>query len=70
MVFKQIVRRSEIVRLSPVDRFISVIPSIQSIYIAVQKFRVIIIKIGTVSQAGCEEEISHCLSSLLSPSHN
>ena len=41
---------------SPVDRFISVIPSIQSISIAVQKFRVIIIKIGPVSQT-----ISHCL---------
>ena len=58
MVFKQVVRRSELVRLSPVDRFISVIPSIQSISIAVQKFRVIIIKIGTVSQAGWEEDIS------------
>ena len=63
MVFKQVVRRSEIVRLSPVDRFISVsIPSIQSISIAVQKFRVIIIKIGTVTQQGGraerEEDIS------------
>ena len=41
---------------SAVDRFISVIPSIQSISIAVQKFRVIIIKIGAVSPT-----VSHCL---------